>query len=61
MKSNAIRTKDKHIDVSYRYVRDMVERGQSKVDYIPSKKMIVDLMTKGLLLETFTRPIESMG
>lgn len=36
-------------------------REETKVDCIPSNKMIVDLMTKRLLLEMFASPIKNMG
>lgn len=53
IKSIAICPKGKGINVSYHYMRNMVEIWKIKVDYIPSEKMIANPMTKGLSLENF--------
>ncbi|KAK0606530.1 hypothetical protein LWI29_000218 [Acer saccharum] len=53
VKSGANSPKAKHIDVNYHYILDIVERGEIKVDYIPSGEMVADPMTKGLSLEKF--------
>ena len=37
IKSGANSSKGKHIDISYHYIQDIVERGEIKVDYIPLK------------------------
>ena len=49
IKSEANSSKEKHIGVSYYYIQDIVGRGEIKVDYVPSEKMVVDPMTKGCL------------
>lgn len=61
IKSGANSSKGKHIDVSYHYIQDIVERGEIKVNYIPSEEMVADPMTKGLSLEKFREHIANMG
>jgi hypothetical protein len=38
----------KHIDIRYHFIRDHLERGTLEVVYIPSKKQLVDFLTKAL-------------
>lgn len=61
MKSGTISIIGKHINASYHYVCNIVERGEIKVDYVPSEKLTADPMIKGLSLETSTMPLENMG
>uniref|UniRef100_A0A2N9F3D5 Reverse transcriptase Ty1/copia-type domain-containing protein n=1 Tax=Fagus sylvatica TaxID=28930 RepID=A0A2N9F3D5_FAGSY len=53
IKSGENSSKDKHIDVNYHYIQDIVERGEIKVNFVPSAKMMADPMTKGLTLNQF--------
>lgn len=53
LKSGAESSKAKHIDINYHYTQDIMERGEIKVDCVPSSKIVVDLMTKGLSLKKF--------
>ncbi|MBT0984615.1 Ty1/Copia family ribonuclease HI, partial [Salmonella enterica subsp. enterica serovar Typhimurium] len=61
IKSGANSSKGKHIDIKYHYIQDIVERGEVKVDYIPSEEMVADPMTKGLSLEKFREHVSTMG
>lgn len=61
IKSGANCSKGKHIDVNYHYIQDIVERGEVKVDYIPSTEMVADPMTKGLSLDKFREHVAAMG
>ena len=38
----------RHIDISYRFVRELVQRGTFKVDYVSSGQNSADVMTKAL-------------
>lgn len=53
--------RSKHIDICYHFIRDLVERGYLKVDYIPTDEMIADGMTKPLQRVKFERFKEQMG
>ena len=45
----------KHIAVRYHYVRDLVEKGQLRVDFIPTNEMAADGLTKPLQRVAFER------
>ena len=47
--------------MSYHYIQDIVEKGEIKVNYIPSEEMVADPMTKGLSLEKFREHVANMG
>ena len=38
----------KHIEIKYRYIWDMVQRGAVKLQYVPTKEQVVDVLTKPL-------------
>ena len=40
--------KSKHIDINYNYIRDMVQRGAEKLQYVVTKEQIADVLTKPL-------------
>jgi hypothetical protein len=58
IKSGANSSKDKHIDVNYHYIQDIVE---IKVHFVPSAKMMTNPMTKGLTLNQFRVHVTGMG
>lgn len=41
-------TKAKHIDVAYHFAKDCVQNDTIKVEYIPTKEMLADILTKPL-------------
>jgi hypothetical protein len=49
IKSETQSFKGKHIDISYHYILDMVERGEIKVEFIFSIEMMADPMTKRIV------------
>lgn len=51
----------KHVDVKYYFIRDLVQRGQISIQYIPSEKQQADILTKGLPFEAFGRLREMLG
>jgi hypothetical protein len=61
IKSGVQSSKGKHIDISYHYIQDIVERGEIKVEFIPSTEMVADPMTKGLTLDKFREHVAKMG
>ncbi|XP_059066185.1 secreted RxLR effector protein 161-like [Cryptomeria japonica] len=41
--------KSKHIEIKYHFIRDCVEKGIVKLQYIPTDKQIADILTKALI------------
>ena len=46
--------RSKHIEIHYHFIRDMVQRGALKLQYISTDEQVVDVMTKSYscILET---------
>ena len=40
--------KSKHIDIKYHYIRDMVQRGAVKLQYVVIEEQIADVLMKPL-------------
>ena len=40
--------KSKHIKIKYHYIRDMVQRGAVKLQYVATEEQIADVLTKPL-------------
>ena len=40
--------KSKHIEIKYHYIKDMVQRGAMKLQYVAMEKQIADVLTKTL-------------
>ena len=40
--------KSKHIEIKYQYIRDMMEKGVVKLQYIATDEQIADILTKPL-------------
>ena len=38
--------KSKHIEIKYHYIRDMVQSGAIKLQYVPTEVQVVDALTK---------------
>ena len=47
------RSKTKHIDIKYHYVREKVLDNTIKLNYCPTNEMLVDMLTKGLSKDKF--------
>ena len=43
----------KHVNICHRFIRENVERGILKVDYVYTKNQLADMLTKGLGTKTF--------
>ena len=42
------RDRSKHIDIQYHFTRDLVKEQKIHLEYIPTKDMLADLLTKSL-------------
>ena len=38
--------KSKHIEIKYKYIRDMVEKGVVKLQYVATDEQVADVLTK---------------
>ena len=53
--------KSKHIEIKYHYIRDMVQRGVLKLQYVATKEKIADVLTKPLAKVKFEYFREKLG
>ena len=53
--------RNKHIDIQYHFVRDAVRRQEVQLDYVPTDKMLADIMTKPVGAVLFQRLVTQMG
>ena len=53
--------KSKHIELKYHYIRDMVQRGVVKLQYVAMEEQIADLLTKPLARLKFEYFRERLG
>ena len=53
--------KSKHIDIKYHYIRDMVQRGAVKIQYVATDEQIADVLTKQLSRVKFEYFKENLG
>ena len=53
--------KSKHIEIKYHYIKDMVQRGAMKLQYIAMDEQIADVRTKPLTRVKFEYFRENLG
>ena len=53
--------KSKHIKIKYHYIRDMVQKGVVKLQYIATDEHIADVLTKPLAKVKFEYFREKLG
>ena len=51
----------KHIEIKYHYIRDKVQRGVAKLQYVATNKQIADMLTKRLARVKFEYLREKLG
>ena len=49
----ATKQKRRHIDIRYFFIKDRIDKGDIKVEYLHTKSMIADYLTKPLVGELF--------
>jgi hypothetical protein len=53
--------RSKHIEIKYHYIRDMVQRKEVHVKYLPTHEKIADIFTKPLSKTKFEYFYERLG
>ena len=53
--------KSKHIEIKYHYIRDMVQRGAVKLQYVAMEEHIADVLTEQLSRVKFEYFMENIG
>jgi hypothetical protein len=62
MKTNPVfHDKSKHIKIQYHYIRDMVQRGVVKLQYVGTDEQVVDVLTKPLSCVKFEYFRDKLG
>jgi hypothetical protein len=51
----------KHIKIKYHYIRDMVQRGAVRLQYVTTKEQVADVLTKPLLRKKFEHFRDKLG
>lgn len=54
-------SRTKHIDIQWHFVRDQVETGAVKFQWVPTNDMAADGLTKALSNEKFTQFVYQLG
>eukprot|EP00253_Pinus_taeda_P014050 PITA_14050 len=60
-KNPVMHSKAKHIPINYHFIREQVLEKKDKLEYVPSKEQIVDILTKPLPRETFEYLRQKLG
>ena len=53
--------KSKHIEIKFHYIRDMVQRGLMKLQYVATEEQITNVLTKPLARVKFVYFRERLG
>ena len=53
--------KSKHIEIKYHYIRDMVQRGAMKLQYVATDEQIADVLMNPLARVKFEYFMEKLG
>ena len=53
--------KSKHIEIKYHHIRDMVQRGAMKLQYVAMEEQIADVLMKSLARVKFEYFMEKLG
>ena len=55
------RDQRKHIDIRYHFLRDCVQRGTIRLEYIQTDEQVVDIFTKALRRQSFVKFRDKLG
>ena len=54
--TNGVRTeRSKHIDIKYRFITDVIERGRQTLQWVPTQEQQADILTKALPAPQFEK------
>jgi hypothetical protein len=53
--------RSKHIEIIYRFIRDKIQKGAMKLQYIPTDQEVVDILTKPLAKGKFEAFRDRLG
>lgn len=59
-KNNVFHGRSKHVDIRYHYSREMRDKGEIKISYLPTEKMLADLLTKSLTKVKHEESVKSL-
>jgi hypothetical protein len=60
-KNHVFHNRTKHVDIRHHFIREAVERGDIKVEYLPTDQMPADVLTKGLSSPKQNKCIHALG
>jgi len=53
--------RSKHIEIRYHFIRDYVQRGIMRLEYIQTDEQVEDIFTKALSRQKFVKFMDKMG
>jgi hypothetical protein len=57
----ACHEKSKHIEIKYHYIREMIQKGAVKLQYVPTDEPVADVLIKPLSREKFKYFRDELG
>lgn len=60
-KNPVFHNRTKHVDIQYHFVRENIQKGNSKLIHIPTEGQLADGLTKPISLEKHLRLIDNIG